>query len=330
MGNILIYKVEKYKPEYFRIFSGVYEDFRSKAKQNYNFELEPLNYDDFIKSINDELINCLVLLEDEIPTGFLVYTTMISEGIELNLIHCLGGEDVNKKRKLLIEKFIELNKPLMSEKVVIYPMLGVQNEFSSEIKAYGFEIVPTKVVEIDLNDLFRRDDIKNFEFDELPEDYAVVDWSTRMFSKAVDIIHTSFKHSSDALFDTRFNSFKGTRDILKKITNNIYGTFLPSATKALLHRGNPVGFCFANLTNEQIANIPLVAIDKRHRGKGLSKYLLRSVLTDIVRMKEENIHPLETINASVDASYDEAVKMYENAGFEEKYSYAQAYHPVIS
>ena len=59
MGNILIYKVEKYRSEYFRIFSGVYEDFRSKAKSKYNFELEPLNYEDFIKSISDELIQCL-------------------------------------------------------------------------------------------------------------------------------------------------------------------------------------------------------------------------------------------------------------------------------
>lgn len=330
MGNILIYKVEQYKPEYFRIFSGVYEDFRSKAKLKYNFELEPLNYNDFIKSINDELINCLVLLEDNIPTGFLVYTTLISEGIELNLMHCLGEEDINKKRRLLIEKFIELNKPLMSDKVVIYPMLGIQDEFSEEIKSYGFKTIPTKVVEIDFNDSDKTNEIKKLDFTQLPEDYSIEDWSSRMFSRAVDIIHTSFKYSSDALFDTRFNSFKGTRDIIKKITNNTYGMFLASATKVLTYKNIPVGFCFANLTNEHIANIPLIGIDKRHRLKGLSKYLLYAAVSEVLKMKEEHIHPLSSINASVDSLYKEAVKMYETLGFKEKYSYNQAYHPVSS
>lgn len=327
MGNILIYKAEEYKPEYYRIFSGVYEDFRSKAKTAYNFELDALNYDDFIKSINDELIHCIILLEDAIPTGFLVYTTMLSEGIELNLIHCLGDEDINKKRQLLLEKFLELNKREMQDSVVIYPLLGIQNSFSDDIMKYGFKTVPTKVVEIDLNNENKVDNIKHKTIDPSEEDIKIENWSGRMFSKAVDIIHTTFKYSSDALFDTRFNSFKGVRDILKKITNNIYGTFLPEATKVLTYKDRPIGFCIANLTNENIANIPLIAVDKKFQKQGYSKYLINSTLKEIIKLKEDNIHPLTSINASVDSSYIEAVKMYESAGFTEKYSYNQAYRP---
>ncbi len=328
MGNILIYKAEQYKPEYFRIFSGVYEDFRSKAKSAYNFELDPLNYNDFIKSINDELINCIILLEDDIPTGFLVYTTMLSEGIELNLIHCLGNEDINKKRQLLLEKFLELNKNDLSEKIVIYPLLGIQNSFSEDIMNFGFKTVPTKVVEIDLNDENKIDNIKHRKLDPIGEDFSIENWSGKLFSRAVDIIHTTFKYSSDALFDARFNSFKGTRDIIKKITNNIYGTFLPEATKVLSYKQRPVGLCFANLTNENIANIPLIALDKKFQKKDISKYLLNATLQEIIRLKDTNIHPITSINASVDASYIEAVKMYESAGFTEKYSYNQAYRPI--
>lgn len=328
MGNILIYKAEEYKPEYYRIFSGVYEDFRSKAKTAYNFELDALNYDDFIKSINDELIHCIVLLEDAIPTGFLVYTTMLSEGIELNLIHCLGEEDLNRKRELLLKKFLELNSEEMKEKVVIYPLLGIQNSFSEDIMNFGFKTVPTKVVEIDLNNENKIDNIKHKNLELTEEGFKIEDWSGRMFSKAVDIIHTTFKYSSDALFDTRFTSFKGTRDIIKKITNNIYGTFLPEATKVLSYKGRPIGFCFANLTNENIANIPLIAVDKKFQQKGYSKYLLNSTLKEIIKLKEADIHRLTSINASVDSSYIEAVKMYESAGFTEKYSYNQSYRPI--
>ena len=63
-------------------------------------------YSDFTSSLSDGLIQCLILLEDSIPTAFMVYTTEISEALELNIIHCLGDENVNKKRRLLMDKFM--------------------------------------------------------------------------------------------------------------------------------------------------------------------------------------------------------------------------------
>ena len=83
----------------YRIFTGVYNDFRSKAKTEYMFELDPLEYQDFIDAIDKNYVKCIVLLENHIPTAFLVYTTSISESIELNIIHCLGNEDLVAKRK---------------------------------------------------------------------------------------------------------------------------------------------------------------------------------------------------------------------------------------
>ena len=91
MANITIYKVEPYNSAYQRIFSGVYNDFKKNATTDYNFELAPLEYEPFIKSVEDGLLNCLILFEDDIPTGFLVYTTIISESLELNIIHCIGN-----------------------------------------------------------------------------------------------------------------------------------------------------------------------------------------------------------------------------------------------
>ena len=73
-------------------FENLYEDFRKKAKTDYNFELEPLDYDGFLDAIDKDLIKCIVLYEDEKAVGFLVYTTAISEAIELNIIHSIDKE----------------------------------------------------------------------------------------------------------------------------------------------------------------------------------------------------------------------------------------------
>ena len=67
---------------------NLYEDFKNKAKTEYNFELEPLDYDGFLEAIDKDLIKCVIAQdEEENIVGFLVYTTAISEAIELNIIH---------------------------------------------------------------------------------------------------------------------------------------------------------------------------------------------------------------------------------------------------
>ena len=99
------YEVELLGQETFKIFKGVYNDFKSKAISEYKFELEPLEYEEFISAVENGYMKCIILKENFIPTAFLVYTTSISESIELNLIHCLGNEDEATKYKKLIEKF---------------------------------------------------------------------------------------------------------------------------------------------------------------------------------------------------------------------------------
>lgn len=327
MANITIYKVESYNSKYFRIFSGVYNDFKTNAATDYNFELEPLTYPNFIKSIEDGLLNCLILFEDDIPTGFLVYTTLISESLELNIIHCIGNENINVKRKLLLEKFIEVNKHLMREKVVTYPMLGKQASFASDIEGFGFRFVNTSVMGFNLTDANAINKTKEIYIPKLPHDYTISNWKTIFFKDAADIIHQAFKESSDALFDNRFNSVKGCKDILEKITNNVYGQFLPGITKVLLYKKHPVGFCFANLTNEKIANIPLVAILKKHRNYGFGKIMLKQLVDNLLTSAITGGWPLKELNASCDSDNSAAVKMYTFVGFSEEYTYPQAYHP---
>ncbi len=325
MANLTIYKAESYNSNYYTIFSGVYNDFKANAKNDYNFELQPLSYDNFIKSIENGLLNCLILFEDNIPTGFLAYTTLISESIELNIIHCIGNENLNAKRKVLLDKFLEINKHIMKERVVTYPMLGKQAPFSDDIQNFGFKIVNTAVMGIKSEEILMR----QFQTIQIPDDYSITNWDNKYFKDAAEIIRNSFKDSSDALFDTRFTSVNGCKDILEKIIQNIYGTFLPEITKTLLYKHKPVGFCFANLTNDKIANIPIAAIMKKHRNKGLSKILINSLLQDLKNQLEAKKLLLTEINASCDADNISAYKMYESAGFTREYTYPQAYHPAF-
>lgn len=328
MANITIYKVEPYNPNYNKIFLGVYENFRQNAAVDYNFELTPLDYDNFIKSIDKGLLNCLILFEDDIPTGFLAYTTIISESLELNIIHCIGTENINAKRKLLLEKFIELNKHLMREKVVTYPMLGKQSSFAPEISEFGFKTVNTSVMAFNLSNITTLNKLKEMYVQQLPHDYTITNWKTIYFKDAADVIYHAFKDSSDSLFDNRFNSFKGCIDIVDKITENIYGQFLPGITKALVYKKRPVGFCFANLTNERIANIPIVAILKKHRNYGFGKILLKQTVDSLLTSAITGGWALKELNASCDSDNAAAVNMYTSNGFIEQYSYPQAYRPT--
>lgn len=328
MANITIYKVEPYNSKYQRIFSGVYNDFVRNAVIDYNFELEPLDYEHFIKSVDDGLLNCIVLFEDDIPTGFLVYTTIISESLELNIIHCIGNENLNAKRRLLLEKFVELNKHLMREKVVTYPLLGKQASFVSEIADFGFKTVNTSVMAFNLSDISAINKTKEVYIPKLPLDYAITNWKTVYSKDAAEVIYQAFKDSSDALFDSRFSTLKGCKDIVEKITENVYGQFLPSITKVLLYKKRPVGFCFANMTNEKIANVPIVAILKKHRNYGFGKTLLKQLVDNLLTSAITGGWVLKELNASCDSDNIAAVSMYNSIGFTEQYTYSQAYHSI--
>ena len=330
MANLTIYKVEEYNSNYFRIFSGVYNDFQMNAVSDYNFELEPLSYPNFIKSVEDGLLHCLILFEDDIPTGFLAYTTLISESLELNIIHCIGNENLNAKRKVLLDKFIEVNKQIMREKVVTYPMLGKQSAFAQDIQTFGFKIVNTSVMGFNLNDISAINKVKEIQLNELPQDYSITNWKSSYFKDATEVILQAFKESSDALFDSRFTSGKGCSDIVEKITGDVYGKFLPEITKVLIYKKRPVGFCFANLTNDKIANVPIVAILKKYRNLGLGKNMLKHLLDDILNSAISQGWALKELNASCDADNESAVKMYKAIGFTEEYTYPQAYHPKTS
>ena len=277
MYNTKLLSVEDYE-----IFENLYEDFRSKASSEYHFELEPLDYEWFLDAIDKDLIKCIVLYEYETPVAFLVYTTAISEAIELNIIHSDTKIDFNERAKELLEKFLDVTTTLRHEKIVCYPMLGEQKSLISVIAKLGFKFIGIEVLRFKFDTNTSQEIFERARVVKLPEGYEVVSWQDSYFDEAIEVIHEAFKESSDALFDPRFTTIEGTRDIISKIVKDIYAEFMPNSSSVLLHNGKAVGFALMNLTGGSIVNIPLVGITAEHQGKGLSTIMLKHSMDYVI------------------------------------------------
>ena len=322
-----MYDIVALEEKYFRVFQGAYNDFRLRARTDYKFEIDPLSYEDFIDSFKKGLISCIVLLEDSIPTGFLAYTLVEGDVIELFVTHCLGNEDIEQKRRLMFDKFMELTKNQRRHAVVSYAMLGVQENFAKVVAEYNFNFIDTGVVVFDIKNKQLIKDLSQVNFLELPIGYKLTPYRDIYFEELAQAIYNAFKKSSDVNFDVRFGTIDGCRDITHKITTSIYGRFLPQASKILLYENKLAGFCLANVTGDGIANLPLIGILEEHRGMKLSKPLIKSAVADIIKLYQGGIIELNELNASLDLNMPAAVKMYKNAGFVQSYKYPQAYLP---
>lgn len=312
-------------PDDYKAFAPVYNDFRERAIEEYKFELDPLRYEDFIDSVKKQLIECLVLYENSYPIAFLVYTTAISEAVELNIIHSFNMENIVERSMYLIKKFLELTKNQRTDKIVCYPMLGKQKDLIGEIAHFGFKFVGLAVLRFMTSGTNSREILKMTELSELEKDYRLVSWRESFFDDAVQVVQEGFQTSADALFDTRFKTLEGTNDIITKIVENIYAEFLPEATSVLLYKNEPVGFCFMNLTGGRIANIPIVSIKKEHQGKGLSKHMLKKSVEQILTWVDNSEKPISEINTTTETNNFQALKMYRHLGFKEDYNYPQSY-----
>ena len=310
--------------EDYEAFENLYNDFYSKAASEYNFELEPLDYSGFLDSLEKELIKCVILYDNHRAVGFLVYTTAISEAIELNIVHCIKDDDYLTHARELLKKFIDLTADLRKKKVVCYPMLGEQKSLIGVIVRLGFKFIGIEVLRYQIDNRTSNDLFSRARVVEIPQGYEVVKWSSIYFEDAVKVIQESFSDSADALFDPRFKSMSGCRDIITKVVKDVYAKFLPEATSVLLYQGRPVGFSFMNMTGS-IVNIPLVGIKQEHQGKGLATIMLKHSMDEI--FKSDNIK-ISEINTTTETNNLQALRLYKNLGFLEDYNYPQAYMPI--
>lgn len=309
----------------FTAFEYLYNDFKNRAVEDYKFELEPLDYAGFVDAVRKDLIKCIVLFEESIPVAFLIYTTSISESVELNIIHSYNLEDSENRAKVLIKEFLNLTTFERDNRVVSYPLLGRQIDLIHAAGSFGFKFIGTVVLRFMMYGTNSKEILNMYEGEELPYEYYLTEWNNRYFEDAVRVIQEAFKDSSDALFDTRFKTLEGTDDIISKIVENVYAEFLPSASTVLLYNGKAVGFCFVNLTDGRIANVPLMGLQKEHQGKGLSKLMLQKSLKTLIAWSEDGKRPISEVNTTTETDNFQALKLYRHLGFKEDYNYPQAY-----
>ncbi len=324
-----MYQTQVLSGDYFKIFSGVYNDFRESAKKDYKFEIPPLEYKDFIDYFEKGLLKCIMLLEDGIPTGFLAYSTTPMDAVELYIIHFLGNEDLSKKYCNLLDVFIQTIATERVQKLVSYPMLGKQSAYKKEAQSFGFEFVELAVMVFDTLDRQKIKDFYQIKVPNLPIGYKITSYRDIYYQELVNTIHTAFKEASDLKFDPRFASLSGVEEIVNKLTTSVYGKFLPLSSKLLLHDNKIIGFAMSNITDGTIGNIPLVGILPEHRGQGLSKILLRALLDELLKANKNGVVSLSEVNASVDINNTSAYNMYKTLLMEEAYTYPQAYLPRL-
>ncbi len=309
-------------------FEAIYNDFKDRAKEEYKFELEPLDYKGFIDAVEKDLIKCIVLFENTVPSAFLIYTTSISEAVELNIIHSYNMENAIEKSRYLIREFLNETRNERQDKVVCYPMLGSQKILINEVAQFGFKFIGIVVLRFMMFGTNSREILEMEDLPQIEEGYKLVEWNDEYYGYAVDIVREAFENSADALFDPRFKTDEGVRDILTKITGDVYAEFLPKATSVLLYNEEPVGLCFMNLTGGSIANIPIFGIKREHQGKGLAKYLLHKSVKKLIEMADSGEKPITEVNTTTETNNFQALKMYRHVGFKEDYNYPQSYLPV--
>lgn len=322
------YKAKLISEDEYTSFESIYNDFRQRAVEEYKFELEPLDYKGFIDAVNKDLIKCIVLLEDSIPSAFLIYTTSISEAVELNIIHSYNMENIEIRSRYLIEEFLRETEDDREDKVVCYPMLGSQKDLIHEIAKYKFKFIGIVVLRFMMFGTNSKEILGMAELAPLENGYELTSWNDKFFDDAVSVVNEAFIDSADALFDPRFKTPEGTEDIITKIVKNLYAEFLPEATTVLLYNGKPAGFCFMNLTGGQIANIPIMALKKEHQGKGLSKHMLKKSVEKLIEWSETGKRPITEVNTTTETNNFQALKLYRHLGFKEDYNYPQSYLPI--
>ncbi len=287
---------------------ALYNDFKSKAVSDFGLEFEPLEFDEFKNTIIKSFNKGYFSGNNEKTDGLLLYTDKLNEAIELTLIL---GENENIRQELLTA-FLKDIKATFKNKTISYPLLGKQKENEELLKAFQFEFVNQTILE--LNNPRQN----NFV---LPEGYELTYWKEDFVQAAAKIIHENFSKLNDTKFDTRFLSFIGCKNIVKLITENILGEFLPEITTVLLYQNEPVGFCFVNLSNIETANIPILVLSKEHHGKNSGEIMVKNSVLKLFKKKSS----VNKINVTCDGDNISAIKTYLNSGFSKSEEYKHFY-----
>ncbi len=306
---------------------NLYAAFVSKAQEDFLFELPPINFNDFKTNFTGGYIKGYMCKTNE-PEAFMLYSDSLNQAIEITLIYVRDNNESYKIKTAILKKFLKDIESKYSGKIISYPMLGIQNDFTQDITNLGFKPIGEMILEFNFYNTISQVILAKTNIPSLNMPYNIDSWQDIYFDDAAQTIHEEFSKLNDAKFDPRFNSIEGTKDILQCITKSYYGEFLPKITTVLKYEHTPIGYCFVNLTTPQIANIPLIILNKNYKGQALGAYLLRNSINQLKNAITSEQLNVKVINATCDTDNYSAAKTYRKIGFKEKTYYTHAYKAI--
>lgn len=302
----------------------LYEDFRTKATTEYEYGNTPVEFSLFIEDIQNKTLEGFVAFNGSVAAGILIYTLDKYGVIEINVIHPAEEKDETAVRSAILQELVAYLQERQDWNVISYPMLGRQETFVRDIALLNFKFVGQSIVRFDFQSPIALRVFRNSVIPELG-DYKLSIWNENYREEAIQLINNSFKNTKNTNFDPRFATYDGSSEVVEMIVSGQYGEFLPEHCRLLLLEGNLEGLCLAVKLTDSIVNVPLVAVKKNIRNKGLGKLLLKSVVGSFIRLIAEKKIALTEINATADTDNYPAVRMYRAIGFNEAYLYAHAY-----
>ena len=327
MANIRIYNVENVTTSHKNVMFNIYQDFFNKSETDYAFESEPVDFYKFFECIESRLLKSIILLENGQPVAFLIYTMMANYCVEINLIHMFNFDDFENKVELLVNKLLKNLKEDRIKKTISYPLIGVQEKYFDVLTKLNFENVENSIYVFPFTEENEDKINKASHFvPQLSEGMRIDTWNNDYFSQVVKLLNVCFSVEKDALYDSRYKTEVGSRDILNKIIDSEYGIFLPNQCSILLDNEKVIGICLANLTTYEIANIPQVAVLPQYRGHKLGTMLVKTTLAKIAKAHNYRVLNLKELNVTSVANHDSALNMYIENGFELACTYNQLYY----
>ena len=305
----------------------LYAAFTNVAIEDFLFERPPINFNDFKTNFSSGYIKGYMCKTDG-PEAFMLYTDSLNQAVEINIIYVRNNDESYKIKTAILEKFLADAKIKYSGKIISYPMLGTQNDFTPDITNLGFKIIGEMILEFNFFNTISQVVLAKASIPSLPSPYNIDFWQDIYFDDAAQTIQEEFSKSNDAKFDPRFNSFEGTKNILQCITQNYYGKFLPKITTVLKYEHKPIGYCFVNLTTAEIANIPLIVLDRKHQKQSFGAFMLRNSVNLLKNSITADKLNTKIINVTCDTDNFSAVKSYRKIGFKEKTYYTHAYKAI--
>ncbi len=305
-------------------FAPLYDAFCRDATTLYNWSHAPLDLEDLWQRLPQKDLGVLLLKDDEhTVVGFWFYAFPPHGALELSVFYLKDGFFPSGDWvKDAFQQAFDAWKSLDHWQDFSFGIYGIQTQWAKALDGLIVDgCSPIGLVE---QHILRRDIITS---DALPIlnlyktpvfPYAIHPWKDKYQSGLAVALAAAFKDEPDALWDARFRSEAGAKDVLMLIETNQFGQFHPKLTYVVLDERRkpvPVGAIFLLQGEVDTVNIPLLFVHPDHQGKGLAKMLMLNFMQGLIQAVHAKQLGATSVNATTNPVQVKALKVYTSLGF---------------